>query len=103
MKKPPAKTADFKAMERMSPIGLNAVRSGAVVVRFGAELPDVGEEPGKGSGDEVLAYEKEVPTSGGHVLMLNRTIKSMSADEFKSARLAGTSSSESADAGAKKK
>lgn len=88
-KKPPAKLGDFAPLERMSPMGLLALKNGEVVVRFGATLPDTGEEPGKGDADEVLAYKKEVPTSGGQVLMLNRTIRTMSADEFKAAKLAG--------------
>jgi hypothetical protein len=45
---------------------------------------------GKGSGDIVLAYEKKVPQEGGKVLMLNRTIKTMTADAFKSAPKAGS-------------
>jgi len=101
-KKPPATVADLSPMESMSPTGLNAIKSGAVVVRLGAELPDVNEGPPSGSSDEVLAYEKEVPTSGGQVLMLNRTIKTMTAEEFKSAKLAGKSSSDAAGAARKK-
>ena len=38
---------------------------------------------------EVLAYEKQVPDSGGNVLMLDRSVKKMTADEFKSAKKAG--------------
>ena len=43
---------------------------------------------------EVLAYEKKVPDSGGLVLMLDRTIKEMSREEFKAAKMAGDSSTE---------
>jgi hypothetical protein len=102
-KKPPTKLVDFNKMEMMSPIGLRAIRTGEVIVRYGAALPDTGEEPGKGPGDEVLAYEKEVPETGGQVLMLNRTIRKMTSDEFKAAKLAGTSSSSPAEAKAKGK
>ncbi|AGA29899.1 hypothetical protein [Singulisphaera acidiphila] len=98
-KKPPTKLADFLPMEQMSPTGLAAITKGEIVVRFGATLPSTDEGPGKGPGDEVLAYQKKVPESGGQVLMLNRTIKPMSSEEFKAAKLAGTSSS---DATAKK-
>ncbi|AGA29902.1 hypothetical protein [Singulisphaera acidiphila] len=101
-KKPPAKLADFAPMEPMSPLGVAAVTKGEVVVRFGATLPNTDEGPGKGPGDEVLAYQKKVPESGGQVLMLNRTIKAMTSDEFKAAKLAGTSSSDEAAATAKK-
>ena len=91
--KPPTKTDDFLPMERMNPTGVRAVETGDVIVRFGANLPDTGEEPGKGPGDEVLAYEKDVPTAGGHVMMLNRTIRTMTPEEFRAAKLAGTESS----------
>jgi hypothetical protein len=46
--KPPTKVADFNAMEMMSPIGLRALKSGEVVAYLKADLPDLGEEPGKG-------------------------------------------------------
>jgi hypothetical protein len=95
-KKAPTKVADFAPLEAVNPTGLRAIRDGEVIVRLGATLPDTGEEPGKVHADEVLAYEREVPASGGNVLMLDRTIRRMAPDEFKSARLAGTSSSDQA-------
>jgi hypothetical protein len=91
--KAPTKIADLTAFEQMSPMGVQAIRTGEVIVRLGATLPDTGEGPGTGPADEVLAYQKQVPASGGQVLMLNRTIKSMSAEEFKAAKLAGNASS----------
>ncbi|WP_435011118.1 hypothetical protein P12x_002416 [Tundrisphaera lichenicola] len=87
--KPPMKLKDLAAFEQGAPIGLNAIRTGDVVVRYGATLPFTGEGTGKGGEDEVLAYEKQVPESGGQVLMLDRSIKQMTAEEFKSAKLAG--------------
>jgi hypothetical protein len=60
-----------------------------VVLLYGALLADTKEEPGDGSSSEVLAYQKDVPQSGGKVLMLDRTVKSMTAEEFKSAKKAG--------------
>jgi hypothetical protein len=101
--KPPTKTADFLPMERMSPTGVRAVETGDVIVRFGASLPDTGEEPGKGPGDEVLAYQKDVPSSGGQVMMLDRTIRTMTPEEFKAAKLAGTASSSASVGGNAKK
>ena len=89
-RKPPKTLKDLATLERMSPAGVVAVRSGKVVVRFGAELPDTDPEPGKSSSDQVLAYEKEVPESGGKVLMLDRTIRAMTAEEFKAAPKAGS-------------
>ncbi|HEV3167239.1 MAG TPA: hypothetical protein VGZ22_24735 [Isosphaeraceae bacterium] len=92
-KKPPANVADFNSMEMMSPTGLHALKSGEVIVFLKADLPDLGEETGKGPGDVVLAYEKNVPQEGGKVLMLNRTVKTMTAEEFKSASKAGSTDS----------
>ena len=89
-KKPPKTLGDLARLERMSPAGVVALRSGEVVVRFGANLPDTDIEPGKSSSDEVLAYEKQVPEAGGKVLMLDRTIRQMTADEFKAAPKAGS-------------
>lgn len=88
-KQPPKKLGDLALLEAMSPAGIVALRSGEVVVRYGAALPDTDTEPGKSSSEEVLAYEKRVPESGGKVLMLNRTIRTMTADEFKTAPKAG--------------
>jgi len=102
-KKTPRKVADFAPLERMSPAGFLAVRGGDIVVRFEATLPDTQMEPGKSSSDEVLAYEKSVPGTGGQVLMLNRTIRAMTPDEFKAAKLAGASSSADASSKAARK
>jgi hypothetical protein len=93
MKKPPTRLADFGNVSAVAGNSIDAIRSGTVVVRYGATLTDTTEEGGQGSSDEVLAYEKQVPETGGLVLMLNRSTRKMTADEFKSAKLAGTASS----------
>jgi hypothetical protein len=91
--KPPAKLEDLATLKTQGANGYEALRSGAVILRFGATLPDLSEDPGQSPSEEVLAYLKEVPESGGKVLLLNRTIKTMTPEEFKAAKLAGTSSS----------
>lgn len=88
-KKPPGGVADLAKLESQGGNGLEAAKSGEIVVQWGATLPDLSEEPGKVSSDKVLAYGKDVPNSGGSVLMLDRTIKKMTADEFKNAPKAG--------------
>jgi hypothetical protein len=80
---------DLSAVTSMAANGYEAVKNGSVVLRYGAALPDTKEEPGDAVSDEVLAYQKQVPESGGKVLMLDRRVKTMSAEEFKSARKAG--------------
>jgi hypothetical protein len=88
-KRPPAKLDDLTPIEMLCPTGVRAMKQGDVVVFWGATLPDTGEEPGKTDSPEVLAYQKQVPEQGGYVLLLNRTIKKMTADEFKAAPKAG--------------
>jgi hypothetical protein len=89
-KAPPKAIKDLAPFGNATPSGYEAIRSGEVIVRYGATLPDTAEEPTGANSDEVLAYAKEVPSQGGPVLMLDRRMKTMTADEFKSARLAGT-------------
>ncbi|AMV36268.1 hypothetical protein [Planctomyces sp. SH-PL62] len=55
------------------------------MVIYGAPLPDTKEEGGGSPNEEILAYGKDVPTKGGAVLLLNRTVRRMTADEFKAA------------------
>ncbi len=101
-KKPVTQLKDLQSSKALTPAGFEAVRKGDVVVRWGAVLSDTSEEGSKDPADEVLAFEKAVPTEGGLVLMLNRTTKQMTAEEFKGAKLAGTASS-SGDTSAKGK
>jgi hypothetical protein len=101
--KPPSKPADLALVRTMGANGYSALTSGAVVLLYGATLPDLSDEPGNDPSDQILAYTKETPDSGGKVLLLNRTVKSMTADEFKAAKLAGTPAPASAAKSTKKK
>src|SRR5262245_57295670 len=76
----PAKVADLSRMEQLYPRGYQAVKSGDVVVVWGAKMPGEGN-PGT---DAVIAYEKKTPTEGGYVLLQNGTVKEISADAFNS-------------------
>lgn len=87
--KPPGKLADLVAFEQAGPNGVAAVKSGEIVVLWGATLTDLSEEPGKVKSDQVLAYPKQAPEQGGSVLLLDRTVKKMTAEEFKAAPKAG--------------
>ena len=88
-KRPPAQLNDFTPLEMACPSGVRAMKKGEVVVRWGATLPDIGEEPGKVPAPEILAMSRTSPNKGGYVLLLDRTIKKMTADEFKAAPKAG--------------
>jgi hypothetical protein len=91
-KKPPRSLRDFNTVggDAGAPLGYSAIRSGQVVVRWEAMLPDTEVEPTSSPSEEVLAYIRTVPEQGGPVLMLDRRIRHMTAEEFKAAKLAGT-------------
>lgn len=89
-KSPPKNLKDLVPFATSTLTGYETIKSGEVVVRYGATLPDTDEEPKTTGSTEVLAYLKAVPESGGPVLMLDRSTKHMTADEFKAAKLAGT-------------
>jgi len=82
--KPPKSLKELRANPGASG-GADLVASGAVVVNYGVPLPDTNEEPGGSPNEDVLAYGKDVPAKGGPVLLLNRTVRRMTADEFKAA------------------
>lgn len=102
-KKPPKKIADLRPFEQMSPVGFHAIEDGSVVVRYGAVMNSVSEGPSTDPDDEVLAYAREVPEQGGPVLMLNRKVKTMTPEEFKAAKLAGTGDSTGGEKASKSK
>ena len=81
----PAKLADLGRHQRMFPRGYEAVKSGNVVVLWGAPLKGEGEV---GKDEAVVAYEKNISTEGGYVLLSAGTIKKMTADEFQAAPMA---------------
>ena len=90
-KKAPRSLKDFNAIgDADSPTAYGAIRSGDVVVRWDVTLPDTDPEPTSPPSDEVLAYLKSVPESGGNVLMVDRRVRRMTPEEFKAAKLAGT-------------
>ncbi len=88
-KKAPEKLGDLASVMSLAGNGYEALTSGKVVLRYGAMLTDTRDEPGEGDSDEILAYKKDVPENGGKVLMLNRSVKTVTAEEFKAAKKAG--------------
>ncbi len=89
-KKPPKSLKDLAPYANATLTAYETLRKGDVVVRYGATLPDTEEEPKSTGATEVLAYLKDVPSQGGPVMMLDRSTKSMTPEEFKSAKFAGT-------------
>jgi hypothetical protein len=82
----PTGVADLNRYRSMYSRGYEAVKSGNVVVLWGAALKGEGQV---GQDETVLAYEKNVPTDGGYVLLSAGTVKKMSAAEFSAAPKAG--------------
>jgi len=77
--RPPTKLADLDRFQNMNARGYAAVKAGDVVVLWGTPLKGEGET---GQNEQLVAYEKEVPTKGGYVLFSAGTVKKMSPDEF---------------------
>jgi hypothetical protein len=88
--RPPKNFAEVEEAAAAAPGGLMGLDARNTVVFFGAELTDLAIEPGQTPSDKVLAYEKKTPEQGGYVLMLDRTVKKVTADEFRSLPKAGT-------------
>jgi hypothetical protein len=84
--RPAAKLADLDRYQSLYPRGHAAVKSGDVVVLWGAALKGEGQA---GKDEAVVAYEKGVPAEGGYVLMSAGTVKKMTAAEFSAAPKAG--------------
>jgi len=79
----PPRLADLDKHQETFPRGYAAVKSGDIVVLWGSPLKGEGEGS---SSDPVVAYEKDVPTAGGYVLLAGTTVKKMSASDFNAAR-----------------
>jgi hypothetical protein len=75
--KPPSKVEDILALTPDPPQYIESIRAGSIVLTW-----RVGIKPGSSA---VLAYEKDAPSQGGHVLLQDGTVKKMTADEFKAA------------------
>lgn len=84
----PTKLADLNAVKSLYTRGYDAVKSGQVVVLWGTNSMKGEGDIAKGGG-EVVAYQKDVPTSGGFVLLSSGEIKKMTAAEFGAAPKAG--------------
>ncbi|HWG42054.1 MAG TPA: hypothetical protein VN688_04655 [Gemmataceae bacterium] len=89
--KGPANADDLMKMTAGDPQAgqvVQAVKSGQYILLWGANPSAMQRAPG-GSSGTILGYEKDVPTSGGQVLMGDGFVKNMTAAEFQSAPKAG--------------
>ena len=85
-KKPPESIIDLARNRDLFMNGYKALEQGEIIAYWGVALtPGVeGSTP-----EEVLAYKADVPTKGGPVLLKDGTVKTMTAEEFKTAKKAG--------------
>ena len=87
--RPPKTIEELRKAEARVPGGLSGIGVENVAIYFGAELPAAAGTPGDGASETILAYDRMVPRQGGFVLMLDQSVRKMSAGEFKSAKKAG--------------
>ena len=82
--KGPEKAADLAPYFENDKRLLGLLENKDIVFSFGVGIRDMKD----GLSNTVLAYEKDVPTKGGYVLMGDATTKMMTADDFKRAIVA---------------
>jgi hypothetical protein len=77
--RPPKQLSELNRTEYegMAPVGHQSLQKGEYIAVWGVNGKDAGT---------LLAYQKDVPTKGGAVLMADGTVKTMTADEFKAAK-----------------
>jgi prepilin-type processing-associated H-X9-DG protein len=85
--RPPKTIAELRQAEARVPGGFSDIGETNVAIYLGA---DMAGKPADEASNTVLAYDRLTPHQGGHVLMLDGSVKTMTAAEFKSAKKAGT-------------
>jgi hypothetical protein len=78
--RPPASLDDL-GLKQAAPILHQAIADGRIIVYWKANLTNAPA----GSSNTILAYDADVPTKGGAVVMLDGSARRMTADEFKDA------------------
>ena len=78
----PRQLDDLKSFESNFPVPYRAIKMGEIVVLWG--IPMLGEGDAATKEGKLVAYEKEVPTVGGWILMTNGTAKKVTAVEYAS-------------------
>jgi len=84
--KPAAKLADLAKLEGNFQQAYGSMKSGEIVVNWGVKMP--GEGDMASAPRDIVAYEKKASSEGGLVLYLNGKVEKLTADQFKSAKMA---------------
>jgi hypothetical protein len=88
--RPPKNVAALSQFHLVGERGYEAVKSGKVVVLWGARMPGEGEVAEGKAPKSVIAYEKNTPNVGGYVLLQDGTVEQMTPEQFKAAPKADT-------------
>jgi len=80
--KPPATLADLSSSASFYSRGYEAVKSGEIVVVWGAKMAGEGDASSGNAPKAVIAYEKKTPSDGGYVLLQDGTVEQMSSEQF---------------------
>lgn len=78
--KPPTKLKDLEPYQMGYPVGYQALRAGQCVVIWGVDMLN---DPTPQQ--TVLAYRQEAATAGGMVLLVDKSIKTMTPEQLKAA------------------
>ena|SRR2546426_10163746 len=76
----PANAEELKEFVEPGDPVYQKLAAGTYIFQYGMALRDMFE---LGTSETILAYEKDVPTKGGMVLMGDSSVQQMSAEEFK--------------------
>ena len=80
--KPAKQVEDFSALAGDFPAALAGLKDGRYKIFWSARMP--------GDAQKIVAYEADTPTKGGLTVNLMGEVKTMTADEFKTAPKAGS-------------
>jgi hypothetical protein len=90
LSRPPKSIVELRKAEAQVPGGFSDIGETNVAIYLGVPLPPASGGPAAGASETVLAYDRMAPHQGGYVLLLDGSVKKLTAAEFKAARKAGT-------------
>lgn len=89
LSRPPKTIAELRKAEAQVPGGFSDIGETNVAIYLGVTLPAASSGPAEGASETVLAYDRMTPHQGGYVLLLDGSVKRLTAAEFKAAKKAG--------------
>ena len=89
LSRPPKTIAELRRAEVQVPGGFSDIGETNVAIYLGVTLPPTSGASADGASETVLAYDRMVPHQGGYVLLLDGSVKKLTAAEFKAAKKAG--------------